>query len=240
MAPKKQQAKNPKGRGQQRHAKEDWIRAALDTLISQGVENVKILVLSSRLETARSSFYWHFENREDLLDTLLEHWRATNTRAIIDSASEPADTIIQAIVNVHASWFSKGPFNTRLDFAIRDWARRSGSVRRALDLSEDARIAALRGMFQRFDYPVGEADMRARILYSTHIPPRSAMRRWTSAKAGKPGVRAAATTWVPDRARTHAGGNRPDQGNPPAVIFQQVFQLDPENPMNKARKRTRL
>jgi len=46
---------------------------ALDTLISEGVENVKILLLSAKLETARSSFYWHFENREDLLDTLLEY-----------------------------------------------------------------------------------------------------------------------------------------------------------------------
>ncbi len=161
--------KNTKGRGQQRHTREDWIRTALDTLISEGVENVKILVLSAKLDTARSSFYWHFENREDLLDNLLEHWRNTNTNALIESAHEPAETITAAIVNVYSSWVGEGKFNTRLDFAVRDWARRSGSVRRALDISDDERLDALAAMFSRFDYPAREADVRARILYYTQI-----------------------------------------------------------------------
>jgi hypothetical protein len=104
-----------------------------------------------------------------LLDTLLEHWRNTNTRAIVESAHQPAETITRAIVNVYSSWFGEGRFNTRLDFAIREWARRSGSVRRALDMSDDERLGALEHMFKRFDYPAGEADVRARILYFTRI-----------------------------------------------------------------------
>lgn len=161
--------KNPKGRGPQRHTKEDWMQIALDTLISEGVENVKVMLLSAKLETARSSFYWYFENREDLLDNLLEHWRATNTKAIVDSSMLPADTITQAVVNVFASWVGKGQFNTRLDFAVRDWARRSGSVRRALDDSDAERLVALTQMFVRFGFVQGEAEVRARILYYTQI-----------------------------------------------------------------------
>lgn len=161
--------KNPKGRGPQRHTKEDWIQTALDTLISEGVENVKVLLLSAKLETARSSFYWYFENREDLLDNLLEHWRATNTKALVDGAKQPADTITQAVVNVFSSWVGKGQFNTRLDFAVRDWARRSGSVRRVLDDSDAERLDALTEMFARFDFEPSEAEVRARILYYTQI-----------------------------------------------------------------------
>lgn len=161
--------KKTKGRGPQRHTKADWIRIALDTLISEGVENVKVMVLSAKLETARSSFYWYFENREDLLDNLLTHWRDTNTKAIVDSTRQPADTITQAISNVFSSWVGQGQFNTRLDFAIRDWARRSGSVRRALDDSDAERLNALKEMFLRFDYEIDEADVRARILYFTQI-----------------------------------------------------------------------
>jgi len=169
MSKKTTNRKKPNGRGQQRHTKEDWVRTALDTLISEGVENVKILALSGKLETARSSFYWHFENREDLLDTLLERWRQTNTKALIKAAQHPADSITQAITNVYASWVGVGEFNTRLDFAIRDWARRSGSVRRALDISDDARIEALFAMFKRFGFNTGEAEIRARVLYFTQI-----------------------------------------------------------------------
>jgi AcrR family transcriptional regulator len=162
-------AKKPRGRGPTRHTKDDWIRAALDTLISEGVENVKVWVLSAKLETSRSSFYWHFESRADLLDTLLDHWRQTNTQAIVEGASLSATSITDAIVNVYASWVGAGRFNTRLDFAIRDWARRSGSVRRALDQSDNDRVEALAQMFQRFDYPVSESQVRARILYYTQI-----------------------------------------------------------------------
>ena len=161
--------RNPKGRGPQRHTKEDWVRIGLETLISEGVENVKILVLSAKLETARSSFYWYFENREDLLHNLLEHWRATNTKAILDSAEQPAGTITQAVVNVFASWVGEGQFNTRLDFAIRDWARRSDAVRRVLDQSDAQRLTALTEMFLRFGFAQSESEVRARILYYTQI-----------------------------------------------------------------------
>ena len=162
-------SKKARGRGPQRHTKQDWIRIALDTLISEGVENVKVMVLSDKMQTARSSFYWHFDSRADLLENLLDHWRQTNTQAIVTSAAEPADTITGAIVNVYASWVGSGKFDTRLDFAVRDWARRSGSVRRALDASDDARVEALTQMFLRYDYPQSEAAVRARILYYTQI-----------------------------------------------------------------------
>ena len=77
-----EQKKKARGRGPQRHTREDWIRIALDTLISEGVENVKVLVLSGKLETARSSFYWYFDSRADLLDSLLAHWEGTTQRPL--------------------------------------------------------------------------------------------------------------------------------------------------------------
>ena len=56
-------------------------------------------------------------------------------------------------------------FSIPFDFAVRDWARRSDTVRAVLHASEDARIAAIQAMFQRHDYPEIEALTRARILY---------------------------------------------------------------------------
>lgn len=171
MTDQKKSARKGKkrGRGKQRHTRDDWIQIALDTLISEGVENVKVLALSTKLDTARSSFYWYFDSRADLLDSLLEHWRHKNTKAIVDSSQEEAKTITGAIANVYASWVVTGQFNTRLDFAIRDWARRSGSVRRVLDESDTERLDALAEMFGRFGYPHSEAEVRARILYYTQI-----------------------------------------------------------------------
>ena len=76
-----------RGRGPGRTTREDWIQIALDTLISEGVDSVKVLVLAQKLDCARSSFYWYFKNRTDLLDSLLDYWQITNTRALVTSAN---------------------------------------------------------------------------------------------------------------------------------------------------------
>lgn len=161
--------KKGRGRGPGRTTREHWIQAALDTLISEGVENVKVLLLAEKLDCARSSFYWYFSNRADLLESLLEYWQSTNTRALVSCANQPARSINDALGHLFASWICGDEFDTRLDFAIRDWARRSGSVRRAVDNSDSARINAICGMFERFGYPHHEADVRARIVYFTQI-----------------------------------------------------------------------
>lgn len=130
---------------------------------------MKVSLLSDKLKCARSSFYWYFGNRSDLLDALLDYWQSTNTEAIVSKANKPAETINFALVNVFSCWVKNGLFDTQLDFAIRDWARRDGSVRRAVDISDDARIAALKGMFRRFEYPESESATRAKIVYFTQI-----------------------------------------------------------------------
>lgn len=157
------------GRGPQKTTREDWIKAALETLVSEGVDQVKVANLSDKLDCARSSFYWYFTNREELLDALLDYWQGLNTRAIVDQANTPAPTINASLTNVFRLWSNERLFDTRLDFAIRAWARQNSSVRRAVEISDDARIGALEGMFRRFDYPEGEARIRARIVYYTQI-----------------------------------------------------------------------
>lgn len=156
-------------RGPQRTSRQDWMEVALDTLISDGVDSVKVSVLSVKLDCARSSFYWYFGNRTELLNALLDHWQRTNTQAVVDMANKPAATINFALTNVFSCWVEKGKFNTQLDFAVRDWARRDGSVRRAVDISDEARLAALRGMFQRFGYADSEAETRAKIVYFSQV-----------------------------------------------------------------------
>ncbi len=149
--------------------REDWLAAALHVLIHDGVDQVKVLTLSARLGVSRSSFYWYFGNRQDLLDALLDHWQNTNTAALIAQAETPARTVTAAICNVHKCVVNTELFDTALDFAVRDWARRSDKVRRALDLSDARRLAALAEMFRRYDYPRSEAEARARVLYFMQI-----------------------------------------------------------------------
>ena len=149
--------------------RDDWLRAALDVLINDGVDAVKIMNIGERLEVSRSSFYWYFKSRQELLDGLLDQWQRTNTAALVAQASASAETITAAVCNVFRCVVNPDLFDTRLDFAIRDWARKSGAVSRVLDQSDERRLQALIDMFKRFDYPDREATARAKILYFMQI-----------------------------------------------------------------------
>ncbi|MEY8839462.1 TetR/AcrR family transcriptional regulator [Cribrihabitans sp. XS_ASV171] len=149
--------------------RDDWLNVAMDALVSDGVEKVKVMNLAERMGVSRSSFYWYFKSRQDLLDALLDRWQATNTAAMVAQAEAPAATITQAVLNVYRCVINPRLFDTALDFAVRDWARRSGKVRRMLDQSDTRRLQALNAMFARFGYDATEAETRARVLYYMQI-----------------------------------------------------------------------
>ncbi len=149
--------------------RDDWLRAALELLISDGVEAVKVAVIGARLNVSRSSFYWYFNSRNDLLDALLEHWQSFNTAALIQQAETGAPTITAAVCNVFRCVVNPDLFDNRLDFAVRDWARKSGSVRHVLEQSDGRRLEALSAMFRRYGYDEIDAITRARSLYYMQI-----------------------------------------------------------------------
>ena len=145
--------------------REDWLNVAMDVLISDGVERVKVLALAERMGVSRSSFYWYFKSRQDLLDALLKTWEQTNTAGLVGQAGAEAETVTAAVINVWRCTANPELFNTALDFAVRDWARRSGPVRNLLDQSDARRVEALTQMFQRYEFPEIEAVARAKALY---------------------------------------------------------------------------
>ncbi|TGQ65648.1 MAG: TetR/AcrR family transcriptional regulator [Mesorhizobium sp.] len=149
--------------------REDWLKLALETLISDGVERVRVQTLGQQLDVSRSSFYWYFKSRQDLLDQLLDHWRQTNTRFIVERAGRPSATVIRGVMSIFECWVDVKLFDPRLDFAIRAWARRSPATRRALDKADEERVNAIRDMFMRHGYDEEDAFVRARVLYFMQI-----------------------------------------------------------------------
>lgn len=161
--------RKPAGAGNTKVTREDWLKLALDTLVSEGVEAVRILALGQKLNVSRSSFYWYFKSRQDLLDQLLQHWRDNNTRFIVERAQRPASSITQAVLNVFECWLDESLFNPRLDFAIRAWSRQSTEVSRIVTKEDDARVDAICEMFKRHGYEDTDALVRARVLYFVQI-----------------------------------------------------------------------
>lgn len=156
-------------KGNVKVTREDWLQLAVEVLIEHGVSHVKVLTLANRLGVSRSSFYWYFRSRKDLLDQLLNRWEAQNTRAILDHAARPADNICRAVMHLFECFIDPRQFDPRLDFAVREWARRSAEVRARLDTADAARLNAIRDMFLVHGYETTEAFTRARIVYYMQI-----------------------------------------------------------------------
>lgn len=149
--------------------REDWLHLARDVLVDQGVEAVRILSLGQTLGVSRSSFYWYFVSRQDLLDQLLQSWRENNTRHLVERASRPEPTITAAFLAVCECWVDARLFDPKLDFAVRAWARSQPEVRQEVEAADSERLAALVSMFARYGYPEPEATVRARVLYWAQI-----------------------------------------------------------------------
>ncbi|MFM2303629.1 MAG: hypothetical protein RLZZ135_1039, partial [Cyanobacteriota bacterium] len=59
--------------------RQDWVQAAIETLIEKGADAVKVDVIAKSLKITRGSFYWHFKNLDDLLAAIIQEWQAVNT-----------------------------------------------------------------------------------------------------------------------------------------------------------------
>lgn len=145
--------------------REDWLNVARDVLVSDGVAEVKVLALGTRLEVSRSSFYGYFQSRKHLLEELLDDWENRNTRKIVESAGAPTISITEGVCNFFRCFLDPNLFDRGLDFAVREWARRDGAVRQRIDAADATRLKAICAMFERFGYTDYDADTRARILY---------------------------------------------------------------------------
>lgn len=147
----------------------DWIRTALQILIEEGAGEVKILTLANRMGCSRSNFYWFFTSRDALLAELLTYWQAKNTDAIVERASRPVSRISEGVLNIFDCWVNRDLFDARLDFAIREWARRSHDVAVEVARADERRLDAITALFARFGVAPTQATVRARTLYFMQI-----------------------------------------------------------------------
>lgn len=77
------QAGTPRrGRGRTRLAAADWERGALEMVADEGVAALAVEALARRLGVTKGSFYWHFKNREALLQATLTRWEADDEREL--------------------------------------------------------------------------------------------------------------------------------------------------------------
>lgn len=161
--------------GTSRHAKatrtqldpDRWIETAIDVLAREGISGLRVEVLAKRCGVTKGSFYWHFKDRQALLDAVLERWKAGR---IVDIEKTTAaargnerEQLHYAIEVYGASRNQKG---MSIELAVRDWARhdiRAAAVVESVDLY---RLECTRKLFVAAGMSDAEAKSRSLLLYA--------------------------------------------------------------------------
>ncbi|WP_419921670.1 TetR/AcrR family transcriptional regulator [Candidatus Poriferisodalis sp.] len=143
---------------------EDWVAAGLRALVDRGIGAVKVLSLAAELGVTRGSFYWHFANRDALLERLLDAWDATNSGAIVGAAMSPGD-IVDRYIALSRCWLGWERFDPHLDVAVRHWGRAAPALRERLRAADERRVTAIRAMLEPEGLDPSMTLHRARTLY---------------------------------------------------------------------------
>ncbi|MBI4935958.1 MAG: TetR/AcrR family transcriptional regulator [Actinobacteria bacterium] len=146
----------------------EWIDAALQALTDQPIDQLKVLVLADTLGVARSSFYWYFSDRDELLAALLDIWEH-NTASIVERSGRTSASVASAVLGVFECWADDRLYNPVLDLAVRDWGRRDEAIAARVQHADDERVAALTAMFGRHGFTDADALVRARLLYHSQV-----------------------------------------------------------------------
>jgi AcrR family transcriptional regulator len=152
-----------------RGSRDLWLTAAYESLVESGVDAVRIQPLAKKVNLSRTSFYWFFKDREELLDALVDLWREKNTGNLIKQARAYAESIAEAMLNVFDCWLDPKLFDSQFEIAIRSWALQSPEVGAEIARADEARLAALAAMLIRHGFDSLAADVRARTIYLTQI-----------------------------------------------------------------------
>ncbi len=129
-----------------RLAETDWLRAARSALLHGGVEAVRVERLARDLHVTKGSFYWHFKDREELLELLLKEWEQELSQQIIPQlrgrrGRKALLLLLQLLVN-SVPLGEQGILPS--DAAIFTWASVSPEVARRVNRAERQRIQLLK------------------------------------------------------------------------------------------------
>lgn len=79
---------------------DDWIDAARHAVAESGIGALAVEPLAKTLGVTKGSFYWHFANRDALLDAVLKRWEHDSTEpevAATQGMDDPRDRLARLI-----------------------------------------------------------------------------------------------------------------------------------------------
>lgn len=148
---------------------DDWTLAALEAIGRGGLAAVAVEPLATRLGATKGSFYWHFTNRDALIEAALRRWETDHTDAVIalvEAVPEPLARLRLLIGMVIES--TAGPRADSIELAMLATAGHP-HVAPVLARVTERRVAYTAGLFEALGLPPEEAARRALLAVSAYL-----------------------------------------------------------------------
>ncbi|TJZ54436.1 TetR/AcrR family transcriptional regulator [Streptomyces piniterrae] len=164
----RQQAKESRGSGTRRRlTAQDWADAALAAMSEGGgLAALAVEPLAARLGTTKGSFYWHFTNREALIQAALERWEEIGTEAVIVEVEAEPDPAKRLRKLLHRATDSAA--DDPLELTLLATAAHPG-VAAVLARVTERRIGYITALFTELGFPQAEAERRGLLAYSAFL-----------------------------------------------------------------------
>lgn len=150
----------PVGRTNDSLTREDWITGAWEMLGDAGLDGVRVEPLARRLGVTKGSFYWHFRDRQELLDVLLDLWFSIWD----DQMSPDIDGDGNAEERIWALFESVIRRTTRgQTVSLRLLSHKDPEIARRIDERDAQRLAFLMQRLQEIGFSREEARVRGQV-----------------------------------------------------------------------------
>jgi AcrR family transcriptional regulator len=136
----------------------------MEVLRAHGVQGVRVEHLAKVLKVTKGSFYWHFKDRDALLEAMLEEWRRQNRQNVakyLDGLEDPAARL-EKLARIPFDLEEREPFG----LPLRLWARHDERARKAVAEVDDLRLGMMAQTFAESGFSLEDSRARAVLLYA--------------------------------------------------------------------------
>ena len=148
------------GKSTESLTRDDWISAAWDMLGENGLDGVRVEPLARRLGVTKGSFYWHFKDRQQLMEALLDRWFSIWDDQMLpdmEEAANPADRIWALFESV------LGRLTRGQTVSLRMMSHSDADVSRRIDERDAQRLSFLTSQLVEIGFAPSEARVRGQV-----------------------------------------------------------------------------
>jgi AcrR family transcriptional regulator len=162
-------------------SKTQWLEAGLEVLSMGNVHAVTVEGLAKHMGISKSGVYWHFRDREDLLQELLKFWADKMKHLMLTDRKllemEPRDRL-QTAAEKYCDRKLAG-----CELAIRQWALCDKKVKKTIQMVDQLRLGFVSVALAEFGISGEDAKLRASLYvcsvsWEPHLMEKMPRKKW--------------------------------------------------------------